>query len=195
MAAIKTLFGATIQCFLALDTAEVARCESATYMTLLHCYCDDGCALEGICRRCAILLSGWNKKSLARKWMSLENSILPLFDFSNTNWNPIKISVFWGSVLEVSLYSIPRYFACPYYYYSPLTDLTFYDHPAEKLKYLFSPLQRRETSLFMPFGALTTFHLINKRNISYAWCPYTIRKQRYLCQGNVKVSVALELAL
>ena len=85
-----------------------------------------------------------------------------------------------------SLYSTPRYFACPYYYYSPLTDLTFYDHPAEKLKYLFSPLQRRETSLFMPFGALTTFHLINKRNISYAWCPYTIQAKVFVsrkCQG------------
>ena len=69
---------------------------------------------RGFAERCAILLSGWNKKSLARKWMSLENSILPLFDFSNTTWNPIKISVFWGSVLEVSLYSTPRYFACPY---------------------------------------------------------------------------------
>ena len=78
------------------------RVVKVPHMTLLHCYCDDGCALEGICRKMRdIALSGWNKKSLARKWMSLENSIIPLFDFSNTTWNPIKISVFWGSVLEV----------------------------------------------------------------------------------------------
>ena len=54
------------------------------HMTLLYCYCDDGCALEGICRKMRdIALWMKQEKSLARKWMSLENSILPLFDFSN----------------------------------------------------------------------------------------------------------------